>query len=76
MRQYAWLELNDRIWYLITDIAADTLNASRAWIGRDAAIADLEEEGWIVVGQYPNQLSEKLRLGNKYRGYALTRTIH
>ena len=76
MRQFAWLELYRGMWYLLTDVASETASASRKWIDKDAALTELEEEDWIISGPYPNQLSKKLNLGNKYKGYGQIRTIH
>jgi hypothetical protein len=75
MRQFAWLESYKGMWYLLTDIKSETVEASRKWADKQEAISELTEEGWTISGQYPNELSEKLNLGNKYQGYALLRTI-
>ncbi len=76
MRQYAWLETHRGMWYMVTDIASKTANSNRMWIDKNTAISELSEEGWEISGQYPNQLSQKLNLGNKYRGFGLIRTVH
>jgi|WetSurMetagenome_2_1015567.scaffolds.fasta_scaffold117438_3 hypothetical protein len=76
MRQYAWLEIHKGIWYMVTDIASPSTSSGRMWIDKETAITELTEEGWIISGKYPNQLSRQLHLGNKYRGYGLMRTIH
>lgn len=75
MRQYAWLELHKGMWHLLTDIKSESVSASRKWTDRDAAILELKEEGWTISGQYPNQLSDRLNLGDKYQGYALLRIL-
>lgn len=76
MRQFAWLELYQGMWCLLTDITSESVNASRIWVDKDCAIAELSEEGWTISGPYPNSLSKKLRLGNAYHGYALMRTVY
>jgi hypothetical protein len=75
-RQYAWLELYKGMWHLLTDIKSESLDASRKWADKDVAISELIEDGWTVAGKYPNWLSDKLNLGNKFHGYGLIRTIH
>jgi hypothetical protein len=76
MRQYAWLELNEGRWHLLTDVREKPCLENRNWPDTDAALTELEAEGWIISGYYPNERSERLGLGNKYQGYGLMRTIH
>ena len=75
-RQFAWLELYKGMWHLLTDIKSESVDASQKWTDRDVAITELLAEGWTISGQYPNWLSDKLDLGNKYQGFGLMRTIH
>ncbi len=76
IRQFAWLEFHEGIWHLITDLKAKTGQAGRNWIDKQAALAELQQEGWIVADKYPNPLSKKLDLGIEPRVYGLMRTIH
>jgi hypothetical protein len=74
--QYAWLEFSEGRWYLLADVREKPSPESRNWPDTDSALAELNEEGWIISGYYPNELSERLNLGNTYQGYGLMRTIH
>jgi hypothetical protein len=74
--QYAWLEFNGGRWHLLTDVRKKPCLKNRNWPDTDAALTELEAEGWIIFGYYPNELSERLGLGNKCQGYGLRRTIH
>jgi hypothetical protein len=76
MPQLAWLEFNDGRWHLIADVRADPSPENRIWSNEDGALAELKEEGWIVSGCYPNELSDKLGLGDKFHGYGLMRTVY
>lgn len=76
MRQYAWPEFNEGRWHLLTDVCEKSCLENRNWPDTDAALTELEAEGLIISGYYPNELSERLGLGNTYQGYGLMRTIH
>jgi hypothetical protein len=75
MPQLAWLEFNEGRWHLIADVWATPSPENRNWPDKDTAFAELYEEGWVVSGAYPNELSDKLGLGNRFNGYGLMRTI-
>jgi hypothetical protein len=75
MRQFAWLELYRGMWHLLTDIESESVKASRKWEDVFAAISELRDEGWTIAGSYPNELSDRMNLGNKYQGYALLRIL-
>jgi hypothetical protein len=75
-RQFAWLEFNDGRWHLLADVREKPSPENRKWSDGDAALAELNDEGWIVSGSYPNELSDRLGLGNKFHGYGLMRTVH
>jgi hypothetical protein len=75
-QQIAWLELHGGMWHLLTDVREESVNGSRKWADKKAAISELSEEGWKISGPYPNRLSRKLNLGDRFHGYALMRSIH
>lgn len=75
MRRYAWLELNEGTWYLLTSLCADPGNSTRTWSNSRHAILELMEEGWTVVRPYPG-MSRPMGAEEHVVGYGLTRTIH
>ena len=74
--QWAWLELHEGTWHLLTGVKQHCVEASQKWADEDAALADLLEDGWKIAGVYPNELSDKLKLGRNPQGYSLIRTVH
>jgi hypothetical protein len=76
MPQYPWLEFNEGRWRLISDVRVMPTPENRKWSDKDAVLAELYEEGWVITGPYPNEFSDKLGLENKFHGYELMRTIH
>ncbi len=76
MPQYAWLELHEGLWHLITDLKAKPSQASRNWPDKDVAMAELGEEGWRISDPYQNKLSKRLGLDQRLQGWGLIRTVH
>jgi hypothetical protein len=67
MPQYAWLDFYGGIWHLITDKPKERV---RKWVNREAALAELREEGWTIEGPHPK------RPRGRFYGYGLMRTVH
>jgi hypothetical protein len=76
MHQVVSPEFNAGKWHLLTDVREKPSPENRNWPDTHSALAELNEEGWKISGHYPNELSEKLGIGDKYQGYGLMRTIH
>lgn len=76
MHQYAWLELYEGTWCLMTDVRSGPTSDNRKWADRDAAIIELCGEGWMIFGEYPNWLSDKVGLPHICRGYGFRRILH
>lgn len=75
MHRFAWLELDEGMWHLLTHLAAEPAASTRRWSDRQHALTELMEEGWTVVRPYPQELTMK-GTGESVFGYGLTRTIH
>ena len=72
--QFAWLELQKRTWYFVTDVRADAKRSPRQWEDKDKALSELTEEGWTVRGPYP--ILESLGKDNKRAvGLGLMRSL-
>ncbi len=69
--QYGWLELDAGIWRLLTGNAADS---PWAWVDKDAALASLAQEGWLISGPFP-ELYAGGDPRSRFFGYALTRVV-
>jgi hypothetical protein len=76
MRQYAWLELFEKNWHLITELTTMPNQNDRNWPDLNLAMVELNEEGWKLTDPYQNELSIKARLPQNIPGYGLIRTIH
>jgi hypothetical protein len=76
MRQYAWLELDKGMWCLLTDIKNDPNESMRRWADKNAAIAELKDEGWTITGPYTKRCGGKQHPERRFHGYGLMRTIH
>jgi hypothetical protein len=53
MHQYAWLELHEGMWHLLTDVRSKHNEVSRKWVDKDIAITELIQDGWSITGPYP-----------------------
>jgi len=76
MRQYAWLELHKGLWYLLTDVRAGPLEASRKWMEKERALTELAAEGWEISGPYPEDPGSRQKVERRFHGYALVRVVH
>ena len=76
MPQFAWLELYEGVWYLLTDLMAKPGQAGRKWPDLNAAISELTQDGWNVADSYQNEISKKLGLDQNIRGFGLIRIVH
>ncbi len=72
MRQFAKLVFHEGRWYFRLD---DDESSTRAWVDRDAALADLAEDGWKVKRPYPKGFSAAQRSRLGIFGYLLVKTI-
>ena len=69
MHQYAWLELHEGMWHLLTDVRSKHNEVSRKWVDKDIAITELMQEGWTITGPYRNWLSIKLKSNRDSMGW-------
>jgi hypothetical protein len=76
MRQYAWLEMDRGMWCLLTDEEENPDEPLRKWADKNAAFAELEDEGWTITGPYPKQDESRQNPRQQFHGYGLMRTIH
>jgi len=72
--RYAWLEKEAGVWRFLTSPFADPGEARRRWNNEQAALDELEWEGWQVIHAYPAEPGMKPDSG--ITGYGLRRTIH
>jgi hypothetical protein len=75
-RQHAWLELDNGRWHLLTNVRSNPDESCRTWTDRDDALEQLRQEGWILVGSYPNQLSDRLGISAVSHRFGLVRSVH
>jgi hypothetical protein len=61
---------------LLTDVRSESKEASRKWADKDIALKEPVQEGWAIIGPYPNRLSIKLKIKQRFSGYGLIRTVH
>jgi hypothetical protein len=47
----------------------------RSWVDRDAALAQLKDEGWTITGLHPNRLPMKQDSRQRICGCATMRTV-
>ena len=59
MPEYAWLDFAYGVWHLVTTSENDRV---RFWTDRESALAELEEDGWIVIGPFPRRYRGRWRL--------------
>lgn len=69
--QSGWLNLLGGRWLLLT---GNSQYPVRTWSSRDAALEELEREGWTIAG--PRRRHASNLKGIKAYGYVMTRTIH
>jgi len=76
MRQYAWLELHKGLWYLLTDVRAGPLEASRKWMEKERALTELAAEGWEISGPYPEDLGVAQKVERGFMGTRWSAVVH
>lgn len=74
--RYAWLEHEKGNWHFLTGLFADILESTRRWPTRQRALDELTNEGWIVVGSYPENPSMPRQSCGEALGYGLMWTGH
>ncbi len=65
MHKFAWLELYQGRWHLMTgdpDIGIDR------WTDKDLALNQLTEEGWTISGPYPKRIKANLPPMLRFQG--------
>jgi hypothetical protein len=67
--QFAWLDLLGGRWLFLN---GNLKYPARSWADVDAALSELEEEGWKVAGRVRKRRSRRTGQG----GYAMVRTVH
>ena len=73
MRQLAWLDFYGWMWLLLNGNPKEPV---RSWVFKDAAIAQLREEGWKISGPHPKRLLMKRDSRQRIYGYAMARIVH
>jgi hypothetical protein len=51
--RYAWLEHEQGMWHLLTDLFAYPEDSTRRWSDSQHALDELIKEGWTIVSSYP-----------------------
>ncbi|MDR1728796.1 MAG: hypothetical protein LBT74_12880 [Acidobacteriota bacterium] len=74
LARYAWLELEGGSWRFLTSPFADPGEARRRWKDEQAALRELEWEGWQVIHAFPAEPGMQPDSG--IGGYGLRRTIN
>ena len=54
--KYAWLEHEEGMWHLLTDLFAYPEDSTRKWSDSQRALDELMKEGWTIVSEYPEDL--------------------
>lgn len=70
-QKYAWLEYEGGVWHFLTDLFEDPGKSMRRWTDEQCALQELENEGWIVVYPYNEQIKMKQRSDGGACGYGL-----
>jgi len=70
-QRYAWLEREGGAWCFLTNLFEDPGKSIRKWTDEKIALQELENEGWIVVYPYNEQIPVDRRLRNRACGYGL-----
>ena len=71
IQRYAWLEREGGAWCFLTTLFADPAKSIRKWTDEKIALQDLENEGWIVVYPYNEQIPMDRKSREKACGYGL-----
>jgi hypothetical protein len=70
-QKYAWLEHEGGSWCFLTNLFADPEKSMRKWTDEKSALQDLENEGWIVVYPYNEQIHADRKPRERACGYGL-----
>jgi hypothetical protein len=70
-RRYAWLEHEKGHWHFLTGLFADAQESTRRWPTKQRALDELTQEGWIVIGSYPENPSMPQQSRGEALGYGL-----
>ena len=70
-QRYAWLEHEEGAWCFLTNLFADPGKSVRKWMDEKSALQELENEGWIVVYPYNEQLPVDRKSRERACGYGL-----
>ncbi|MBN2243729.1 MAG: hypothetical protein JW793_13670 [Acidobacteria bacterium] len=71
IHRYAWLEYEGGAWCFLTNLFADPEKSMRKWTDEKNALQELENEGWIVVYPYNEQIPPCRQLRERACGYGL-----
>ena len=69
--RYAWLEHEKGNWHFLIDLFADVQKSTRKWPTKQSAFDELNKEGWIVIGSYPENHSMPQKSCGEAPGYGL-----
>jgi hypothetical protein len=69
--RYAWLEHEKGDWHFLTRLFADVEESTRRWPTKQHAFDELAQEGWIVIGTYPENPSMPKQPCGEALGYGL-----
>lgn len=70
-QKYAWLEHEGGVWHFLTNLFDDPGKSMRKWTDEQRALQELENEGWIVVYPYKEQIPMNQKYGERACGYGL-----
>lgn len=71
IHRYAWLEHEEGAWCFLTNLFGDPGKSIRKWMDEKSALQELENEGWIVVYPYNEQIPVDRRSCDRACGYGL-----
>lgn len=71
IQKYAWLEHEGGVWCFLTNLFANPGKSIRKWTDEKIALQELENEGWVVVYPYNEQIPEHRNSSEKACGYGL-----
>ncbi len=70
-QRYAWLEHEGGAWCFLTNLFEDPGKSIRKWTDEKSALQELENEGWIVVYPYNEQIPVERKSNERACGYGL-----
>lgn len=69
--RYAWLEHEKGYWHFLVGLFADVQESTRRWPTKNNAFDELNKEGWVVIGSYPENSSMPQKSCGEALGYGL-----